>query len=101
VRLDELHEIVDELLTLEVAHLAQRDAAAEVFIAVRVATGTTERALTGDFDRESWTVASQDPSPSSKDAFHRGDYTIAIAAGGSWPRAQVLAAVGFTRRISS
>ena len=50
VVIDELHEIIDEFLAFVVADLAQRDAAAEVFVAVCVTTWAAQGALAGDFD---------------------------------------------------
>ncbi len=39
VLIDELEDAVDELLALEVAHLAERQVAAEMIVAVGVAAG--------------------------------------------------------------
>jgi hypothetical protein len=39
------HDAVDELLTFEIADLAQCDVAAEMIVAVGVTTGTTQRAF--------------------------------------------------------
>src|SRR5262249_47983399 len=64
---DKRHDAVDEGLALEVADLAQRDVAAEMVVAVRVATGAMERALSSDFNRECWHVPCEDPSPRRED----------------------------------
>jgi hypothetical protein len=50
VRVDELHEAVDQLLTFVVADFAESHAAAEVLIAIGIATGTAKRTLASDFD---------------------------------------------------
>ena len=47
---DERHDAVDEFLAFEIADFAKREIAAEMIVAVGVATGTTQRALAGDFD---------------------------------------------------
>ncbi len=52
VPIDEGEHVVDQFLSLEVAHLAQRDLAAEMFVAVGVAAGAAQRALACDFDRQ-------------------------------------------------
>ena len=58
---------VDELLALEVAHLAQRHLAAEVIVAVRIAAGAAQRALPGDLDRQRGRVPGQDAAPGGDD----------------------------------
>jgi hypothetical protein len=47
---DDIEDAVDELLALEVGELPQHDVAAEMRVAVRVASGTPERTFAGDFD---------------------------------------------------
>src|SRR5947209_13492089 len=48
--IDQGEHAVNQLLSLEVADFAERDFAAEMFVAVRVAARTPQRAFTGDFD---------------------------------------------------
>ena len=50
MRVDERHDAVDQFLTFEIADFAKREIAAEMIVAVRVATGTVKRAFPGDFD---------------------------------------------------
>src|SRR3954447_5488153 len=69
---DERQELVDQLLSLEVAYFAQRDTTAEVLVAVRVAAGAAKRTLARDLDGKSRCVPVEDPSPRGKDAFHSG-----------------------------
>ena len=52
VLVDELEHAVDERLALEVAHLAQRQVAAEMIVAVRVAARAVQRTLARDLDRQ-------------------------------------------------
>ena len=52
VLVDERQEPIDELLTLVVADLSERDVAAEMLVAVGVASRAAQRALAGDFDRQ-------------------------------------------------
>jgi hypothetical protein len=47
---DQRKEAIDELLSLEVADLPQRDLAAEMFVALGVTSRAAERALAGDLD---------------------------------------------------
>ena len=67
---DDPEHAVDQLLPLEVADLAQRDVAAEVVVAVGVASGALQRALAGDFERQRRCVSGQDPSPRAQDPIH-------------------------------
>ena len=69
--IDEREDAVNQLLTLEVADLAQRDLAAEMIVAVGVAAGAVQRALARDLDGERGRVASEDPAPRGEDAFAR------------------------------
>ena len=57
---------VDEFLALEIADLAQRELAAEMIVAVRVAAGTAQRTLARDFDGQRRRVAREDPTPGAK-----------------------------------
>src|SRR5690606_33559709 len=70
VAIDERVHAVDERLPLEVAHLPQRRRAAEVIVAVRVAAGTTEGTLTGDFDRQGRWIPTENPPPRREYPFH-------------------------------
>jgi hypothetical protein len=68
--LDDLDDAVDERAALAIRQRAQRVAAAEMLIAVRVTTRTAERALAGDFDGEIGAVSGKNLAPGSDDAFH-------------------------------
>src|SRR5207237_10331525 len=61
---------VDELLALVVLQLAQRDVAAQMVAAVRIAAGTSKRALARDLDREIRLVARQNLAPRPQQTFH-------------------------------
>ena len=61
---------VNQLLTLEVAHLTQRDLAAEMIVAVGIAAWAMQRALTRDLDGKSRRVTCQDSAPRREHAFH-------------------------------
>ena len=74
VPIDEVEHAVDEFLSFEVAHLAERDVAAEMIVAVRVAAGTAQRALARDLDRERGRVAGENPTPGREDRFHSSNY---------------------------
>ena len=52
VLVDQSHEPIDELLALVVADLPQRDAAAQMLVAVGVTARAAQRTLAGDFDRQ-------------------------------------------------
>src|SRR5205823_12107660 len=67
---DQREELVNELLPLEVAHLTQRHAAAEMIVAVGVAARTPQRALACDLNGKSRCVPAEDASPRDKDSFH-------------------------------
>src|SRR5262245_56974343 len=72
VLVDHRHEVVNQLLSLEVADGAQGQLdAAEVVVAVGVAAGTVKRALPRNLDREGRRVAGEDSTPGCKNAFHR------------------------------
>jgi hypothetical protein len=47
---DERQDAVDEFLAFEIADLAKREIAAEMIVAVGVATGTMQRTFARDFD---------------------------------------------------
>ena len=49
---DQFEEPIDQLLTLEVADLAQRDVAAQMLVAVCITTGAPQRALARNLDRQ-------------------------------------------------
>ena len=70
VLVDERDDAVDELLAFVVADLAQRDVAAEVVVAVRIAARTVERTLACDFNRQSGHVARENATPRGEDPFH-------------------------------
>src|SRR5262249_42523055 len=82
--IDEGENAVDELLPLVVAHFAQRELAAEMRVAVRIAAGTLQRTLARDLDRERRPVAGEDPAPRGEQTphqiFHRLDCTTV-----AWP----------------
>ena len=69
--IDDFHESIDELLAFEVPEPAQGDAAAEMIVAVRVAAGTPQRALSRDLDRKYRLMSAEDASPRGKNPFHR------------------------------
>jgi len=68
---DQRQHTVDQFLTLEIANFAKSDVAAEVIVAVRIATGTTQRALAGDFNGKRRRITGEDPTPGREDTFHR------------------------------
>ena len=70
VLLEEREHRVDELLTLEVLQLAQRDLAAEMVAAVRITAGAGERALARNLYREVRLIAGKNPAPRPDDSFH-------------------------------
>lgn len=57
---------IDQLISAEVIEFAQRDAAAEMRIAIGVASRAAQRALPGDLDRQHRDSARQDSSPSGE-----------------------------------
>ena len=61
---------VDQRLPSGIAEFAQRDAAAEVLVAVGLAPRAAQGTFTGDFDREVRTVASEYLAPCANDTFH-------------------------------
>ena len=61
--IDETQDAVDELLALEVAHFTQRQVAAEMVVAIRIAAGAAQRAFAGDFDRHRGCVTGEDAAP--------------------------------------
>ena len=63
-----------------VADLAERDIAAQMFVAVGVAAGAAERALARDLDRQRGTVSAEDPPPRRDNSFHPS--TISSIIGG-------------------
>src|SRR4029453_12435469 len=65
--IDERHEPLDELVTLVVVEPAQRDVAAKMLVAVRVAAGATKRALARDLDRDVRAIAGKDAAPCMED----------------------------------
>src|SRR5262245_54109636 len=69
--IDDTEHAVDERLAFEIAHLAERHAAAEMFVVIRVAAGTAERTLAGDLDGKSRRVTGEDPTPGAKYPFGR------------------------------
>jgi hypothetical protein len=67
---DQPHHAVDEFLTLEVAHLTERQVSTEVVVAVRITSGASQRAFASDLERERWCVAGEDPTPSRDNPVH-------------------------------
>ena len=63
VPIDQVDHAVDQLLTLEVAHLAQREVAAEMIVAIGVAAGAVQRAFARDFDRQRRRVPASGSDP--------------------------------------
>jgi hypothetical protein len=59
----ETQNAIDQLISAEVIELAQSDSAAEVRIAVGVASGTAQRAFPRNLDRQERDSAGQDPAP--------------------------------------
>ena len=62
----EVQESVDQSLSLEVHEIPKDLAAAEVGIAVRIASGTSQRALPRDLDGQRRAVPRQDTAPRPK-----------------------------------
>jgi hypothetical protein len=60
---DKRHEAADKLVALVVGEASKRDIAAQVIIAVRVASRTTKGALSCDLDRDVRAIAREDPAP--------------------------------------
>ncbi len=60
---DEREHAVDQLLAFEVANFAKGEVAAEMIVAVGVATGTAQRTLAGDLDGKRGRIAREDPTP--------------------------------------
>jgi hypothetical protein len=75
--INQLEEPPDELGSLEIADLSQRNAAAEMFIAVSVATGTSEGTFAGNLDRQGRTITAKDSPPRGDNAFHHQTITAA------------------------
>ena len=98
--IDERDHAVDECLALQIANIAQRDAAAEMLIAIGVTTGAAKRALTRDFDREVRSVPCEDPSPGAYYTVHIFSFggltsparTRGVRSGGSDGRSCCMAA---------
>jgi hypothetical protein len=61
--IDQRHEALHELVSFEIRDSSERHASAEVVVAVRVASGTSQRTLTGDLDRNVRAVARKDATP--------------------------------------
>ena len=68
--IDERHDAVDERLPFEIADFPEREIAAEVIVAVGIATGAAQRALTGDFDRQKRAVPREDAAPCGENTLH-------------------------------
>jgi len=68
--IDDVDNAVDQRLALSIRERPQRLAAAEMVVAVRVASRTTERAFPRDFDGEIRAESGKDFAPGSDDAFH-------------------------------
>ena len=68
---DELDDAVDERLSLEIAQLAQGEAAAEMLVAVRVTARAAQRTLARDLDRERRRVAGENSTPGLHNPVHR------------------------------
>lgn len=69
--IDELDDAVDQLLALEVAHLAQGELAPQVIVAVGVASGAAQWTFAGDLQRQGRRIAAQNSTPRGKNPFHR------------------------------
>ena len=78
--IDQLEEAIDELLALEVAHLAEGDLAAEMVVAVRVAARAPQRAFPGDLDGQRRSIALEYPTPGGEDSLHAATISPEIGA---------------------
>ena len=78
---DEREHAVDEGLALQIADVAQRDAAAEVIVAVGIAARTAERAFARDFDREVRSITEQDLAPSANNTLHEFSFIVIARRG--------------------
>jgi hypothetical protein len=68
--IDEGQDAVDQLLTFEIADFAERELAAEMIVAVRVAAGTAQRTLACDFDGKCRYIANENSTPGWNNPFH-------------------------------
>src|SRR5271169_5395851 len=88
---DQIQNAVDERIAAEIVELCKEFAIAKVRIAVRVATGTTERAFARNLDGKHRRFAAKDFSPSAH-YLARGNTWIWLSSGhtslmlgnGSW-----------------
>jgi len=68
--IDDFDDAVDEGLALSIGQRSECLAAAKVFVAVGVTARATQRAFTGDFNREVGTIPRQNLAPRADNAFH-------------------------------
>jgi hypothetical protein len=66
MRVDDAQNAGDQGVAAKVGEIAERDAAAEVFGLVRVATGAAQRTLARDLNGQKRSVARQDVAPGTK-----------------------------------